>query len=150
NSARLRQASNNGAIANLPIAIVYARDRSGAHHTLQLEAPEPGDLADRLLKRDLHLGQRRYRRPQGQFLVEYMILPYITVNEHVIAELLRVSEAGAMSHHQPGMRPEHRNMVGDGTGVGRAGADVDQCDSPTARFDEMKRRHLRHALRANP
>src|SRR5262249_49791238 len=105
NSARLRQASNNGAIANLPIAIVYARDRSGAHHTLQLEAPEPGDLADRLLKRDLHLGQRRYRRPQGQFLVEYMILPYITVSEHVIAELLRVSEAGAMSHHQPGMRP---------------------------------------------
>src|SRR5262245_26798132 len=34
NSARLRQASNDGGIANLPIAIVHARDCSGAHHPL--------------------------------------------------------------------------------------------------------------------
>src|SRR5258708_6848755 len=32
-SARLRQASNDGGAANLPIAIVYARDPSGTHNT---------------------------------------------------------------------------------------------------------------------
>src|SRR6266850_1324386 len=34
NGARLRQASNDGRTANLPIAIIDARDRSGAHHAL--------------------------------------------------------------------------------------------------------------------
>ena len=32
-SARLRQTADDGGIANLPIAIVHARDGSGAHHT---------------------------------------------------------------------------------------------------------------------
>ena len=53
--ARLRQTPDDGRIANLPVAIIYTCDRSGPHDALQLESREPGDFADRLLNRDLHL-----------------------------------------------------------------------------------------------
>src|SRR5688572_31082857 len=46
-------------VADLPVSVVHARDRAGAHHPFQLEAREPGDLADRLLKRDLRSEERR-------------------------------------------------------------------------------------------
>ena len=136
-------------VADLPVAVVDARDRAGAHHPFQLEAREPGDLADRLFERDLHFGQRRDRRPQRQLLVEHVILPHIAVGEDVVAELLRVPEARAVPEHQPGMRSQHRDMVGDVAGVGRPGADVDHGDAAVAGLDQMKRRHLRHALDGN-
>src|ERR1700731_4326383 len=47
------------------------------------------------------------------------------------------------------MRPQHGNVVGYGAGVGRTGADVNHGDASIARLDEMKSRHLRHALRAS-
>ena len=78
-------------VADLPVAIVDAGHRSGAHDALQLEAGQPGDLADRLLERDLHLGQRRDRHPERQLIVEHVILAHIAVREHVVAELLRVA-----------------------------------------------------------
>jgi hypothetical protein len=55
--ARLRQTPNDGWISDLPIAVVHARDRSGAHHPFKLEARKAGDFAHRLLERDLHLRQ---------------------------------------------------------------------------------------------
>ena len=51
-----------------------------------------------------------------------------------------------MAEHQPGMRPQHGDVVGDVAGVGRAGADVDHGDAAIVRLDQMKGRHLRHAL----
>ena len=45
-SARLRQASDDSGVANLPVAVVDARDRSGSHDALLLEARKSGDLAD--------------------------------------------------------------------------------------------------------
>src|ERR1700682_6447818 len=45
------------------------------------------------------------------------------------------------------MRPQHGNVVGYGAGVGRTGADVNHGDASIAGLDEMKSRHLRHALR---
>ena len=54
-----------------------------------------------------------------------------------------------MSQHQPGMRPQHGNVVGYSAGIGRTSADVDHGDASIAGLDEMKGRHLRHALRDN-
>ena len=71
------------------------------------------------------------------------------VSEDVVAELLRVAEARTMSQHQPGVRPQHGNVVGYGAGVGRAGADVNHSDASIAGLDEMKSWHLRRALRDN-
>ena len=98
---------------SLPVAVVDGRDGAGAHDALQLEALEPGDLAHRLLERDLHLGERRDRHPERQVGVEHVVLAHIAVGEHVVAERLRVAQAGAVAEHQPGMRPQHRDVVGD-------------------------------------
>src|SRR5262249_47029955 len=43
-SARLRQTPDDARIADLPVAIIYTWDRSGAHHALQLESRELCDL----------------------------------------------------------------------------------------------------------
>jgi hypothetical protein len=37
-----------------------------------------------------------------------------------------------MADHQPGMRAQHRDMVGRGLGVRRADADIDQGDAAAA------------------
>ena len=88
-----------------------------------------GHLGHRLLQRHLHFGQRRDRHPQRQVLVEHVVLAHIAVGQHVVAELLGVAQAGAVAEHQPGMRPQHGDVVGDGLGVGRADADVDHGDA---------------------
>ena len=130
---------------DLPVAVVDARDGARAHQALELETFEAGDVLDRLLERDLHLGQRRDRHPQRQLAIEHVVLAHIAVREHVVAEPLRVAQAGAMAEHQPGMRPQHRDVVGDVARVGRTGADVDQGDAAIAGHDQMEGRHLRHA-----
>ena len=48
------------------------------------------------------------------------------------------------------MRPQHRDMVRDVAGVGRADSDVDQGNAFIAGLDEVKGRHLRRALWRNP
>src|SRR3546814_10268065 len=80
-------------------------DRPRPHHPLQLIALKPAHFAHRLLKRDLHLGKRRDRRPQRQVVVQHMVLAHIAVRQHIVAQLLRVPEPGAMPQHQPGVRP---------------------------------------------
>ena len=136
--------------ADFPIAVVDARDRSGAHQPLELEAGKPGDLADRLFERDLHLGKRGDRHEQRQFAVEHVVFADITMREHVVAEPLRVPETRAMAEHQPGVRAQHGDVVGHVARVGRTGPDVDQGDAAIAGLDEMKGRHLRHALGRGP
>ena len=92
-------------------------------------AVQAGDLRDRLLERDLDFGERRDRHPGRQVGVEHMVLAHIGVGEHIVAERLAVAEAGAMAEHQPGMRAQHGDVVGDGLGVGRADADIDHGDA---------------------
>src|SRR5579871_1535252 len=75
-----------------------------------------------------------------------MVLANIAMREYVVAEPLRVPQAGAMPDHQPGMRPQHSDMIGDIARVRRTGADVDERNAPIAGLDEMKGRHLRHAF----
>ena len=131
--ARLRQPLHRPAlVAQLPVAVVDGGDRAGAHDALQIVAGQPGDLGDRLLQRHLHLGQRRDRHPDRQVVVEHVVLAHIGVRQHVVAERLAVAQPGAVAEHQPGMRPQHRDMVGDGLGVGRADADIDHGDAAMA------------------
>ena len=83
-------------------------------------------------------------------MVEHVILADVTMREHVVAEPLRIPEARAMPQHQPGVRPQHRDVVGDVPRIGRTDADVDQGNAAIAGLDEMKGRHLRRALGRNP
>jgi hypothetical protein len=48
-----------------------------------------------------------------------------------------------MAEHQPGVRAQHRDMVGDGLGVGRADADIDHGDAAMILALQMIGRHLR-------
>ena len=47
-----------------------------------------------------------------------------------------------MADHQPRLGAQHREMVADRLGVGRADADVDQRDAAAVRADQMIGRHL--------
>src|ERR1700742_115032 len=75
-----------------------------------------------------------------------MVLAHVTVRQDIIAELLRRSQARTMPEHEPGVRAQHGDMVGDGAGIRWAGADVDHGDALKAGLYEMESRHLRHAL----
>ena len=137
--ARLRQSPDNGQmIAELPIAVVDTGHRSGSHDLLQIEAGEPRHLANRLLGRHLHLGKRRNGNPSRQLIVEYVVLANVTMRKHVVAELLRVAQARAVAEHQPCVRPQHRDMVGDVAGIRRAGADIDNGDTAAVRLDQPR------------
>ena len=50
-----------------------------------------------------------------------------------------------MADHQPGLGPEHRQMVAHGLGVGRTDADVDQCNARPAGRHQVIGRHLMFA-----
>ena len=76
-----------------------------------------------------------------------MVFAHITVREHVVAELLRVAQARAMAEHDPGMRAQDGDVVGDGLGVGRADADVDHADAAAVGAHQVVGRHLRQARR---
>ena len=48
-----------------------------------------------------------------------------------------------MADHQPAMRAQHREMIGDRLGVGRADADIDEGDAAIGRRRaQMVGRHL--------
>ncbi len=135
-------------LLELPIAVVGGGHRAGAHHRLQLIAGQAGDLGHRLLQRLLDLGQRRQRHPGRQCLVEHVIVARIGMRQHVIAQLLGVPQSGAVAQHQPDMRSQHGEMVGDGLGVRGADADIDQRGARAVGAFEMIGRHLRQARRA--
>ena len=59
-------------------------------------------------------------------VVEDVVAPQVAVGEHVVADRLRLPQAAAMADHQPAMRPQHREVVGDVLRVRGADADVDQ------------------------
>src|SRR6516165_117602 len=45
------------------------------------------------------------------------------------------------------MRPQHRHMISDVSGIGRPGSDVDEGGAPVVGLHDMPSRHLWHALR---
>jgi hypothetical protein len=52
-----------------------------------------------------------------------------------------------MSQHDPGVRTQHRDVVGDGLGVAGTDADVDEGDTPAMRQLDVVGGHLRDARR---
>ena len=52
-----------------------------------------------------------------------------------------------MAKHDPGVRPQHRDVVGDGLGIGRTDADVDHGDAAAVSAHQVVGRHLRQARR---
>lgn len=95
------------------IAVIDAGHRARPHDAFQLVAARARDLAHRLFQRHLDLGKRRDWDPRRQLLVKHMVLTHVAMCQHVIAELLRVAQPGAVAEHQPCMGPHHRDMVGD-------------------------------------
>jgi hypothetical protein len=76
-----------------------------------------------------------------------MVFAHVAVGQHVVAQLLGVAQAGAVAQHQPGVRAQHRDVVGDGLGVGRAHADVDHGDAGAVGAHQVVGRHLRQPRR---
>ena len=134
-------------VAQFPVAVVDGGDRAGAHDALEVVARKPSHFGNRLLQRHLDLGQRRDRHPHRQVVVQHVVLAHIGMGQHVVAQRLRVAQPGAVAEHHPGMRPQHRDMVGYRLGVGRPDADIDHRDAAVVRLFEMIGRHLWQARR---
>src|SRR5690625_4231306 len=79
-----------------------------------------------------------------------MILANITMSQHVITQALRRPETSTMTQHDPGRRPEHGNMIGNGFGIGRPNPDIDQGDAAMPWVQQMIRGHLRNATGSRP
>jgi hypothetical protein len=72
-----------------------------------------------------------------------VILAQVGMGQHEVAQPLRIAQPRAMADHQPGMRAQHRDVVGRRLGVRGADADVDQRDALAVRALEVIGRHLR-------
>jgi hypothetical protein len=57
-----------------------------------------------------------------------VVVAQIGVGQHVVADGLAFTQAAAVANHQPDVRAQHRQMVADGFGVGRADANINQRD----------------------
>ncbi len=77
-----------------------------------------------------------------QHAVENAVATHIGVGQYVIADGLRLTQAAAVTNHQPAMRTQDCQVIGDVLGVGRADADVDQCHAMAVFGDQMVGRHL--------
>ena len=69
------------------------------------------------------------------------------MRQHIVAELLAVPQPRAMAEHQPGMRTQHGDMVGDRLRIGRTDADIHHGDAGAEAALQMIGRHLRQARR---
>ena len=116
-------------VAQLPVAVVGGDHRAGAQPRLQRVAALAGDDLGRALQRQLDLGDRRDRDLRRQDVVQHMVVAQIGVGQHIVADGLGGPQAAAVADHQPGLGAQHRQVVGDGLGVGGADADVDQADA---------------------
>ncbi|KAI1691992.1 carboxy-terminal-processing protease [Ditylenchus destructor] len=132
-------------VAQFPVAVVDGGDGAGAHDALEVVAFEAGDFLHRAFQRHLHFGKRRDRHPDRQVVVENVVLAHIGMRQHIVAECLAVSKARAVAEHQPGVRAQDGDMVGDRLGVGRADADIDERDAAVPLLLDVIGRHLRQA-----
>ena len=123
-----RQAARGMGVAQFPIAIIGGDDGAGTHALFQVRAGFAADDFGGLGQRQLHLGDGGDGDFGRQNRVQHMVVTQIGVGQHIVADPLRVAQAPAMADHQPSLWPQHREVVADGLGVGRANADVDQAD----------------------
>src|SRR5690625_4086163 len=79
-----------------------------------------------------------------------MILANITMSQHVITQALRRPETSTMTQHDPGRRPEHGNMIGNGFGIGRSDPYIDQGEAARSWVKQMIRGHLWNATGSRP
>ncbi|EKD61222.1 MAG: hypothetical protein ACD_54C00341G0003 [uncultured bacterium] len=132
-----------GFIAQFPVSVINRCHRAGAHDAFQLVAVQLRHLGNRLLQRDLNLGQRRDRHPDRQVVIQNVIFAQVSMGKAEIAQGLAVAQARAMANHQPGMRAQHRDMIGGGFGIRRADTDIDQRNAVPIRPLQVIGRHLR-------
>ncbi len=71
-----------------------------------------------------------------------MVVAQIGVGQHIVADGLAFTQAAAVADHQPDIRAQHRQVVADGFGVGRADANVNQGDPFAIVGDQMPGWHL--------
>ncbi|MNZ88609.1 hypothetical protein D3C78_1075040 [compost metagenome] len=95
-----------------------------------------------MLKRELHFGQRRNWYVRRHHPVENPVATHVGVGQHVVANGLRLTQAAAVTDHQPAVRAQHGQVVGDVLGVGRADTDVDQGHAVAIAGDQVIGRHL--------
>ena len=79
-----------------------------------------------------------------------MILAYVAMGQHVIAQLLAVAQPGAVPQHDPGVRPQHSNVVGNVLGIGRTYPDIDHGDARMSLAHQVVRGHLGQARGSLP
>jgi hypothetical protein len=72
-----------------------------------------------------------------------------SVRDWLNSQALVVSQPAAVADHHHGVRSQHRQVVGDGLGVGRTDADVDQADAVAGRGAVVPGRH-RHSRPVRP
>ena len=77
-----------------------------------------------------------------QHAVKNAVAAHIGVGQHVVTDGLRLTQAAAVADHQPAMRAQHGQVVGDVLGVGRTDADVDQGDAVAVIGLQVIGRHL--------
>ncbi len=129
-------------IAQFPVAVVGGDDGAGAHALLEIGAAFAAHRFCRRGQRLLHFGDRGKRDLGRQYRIEHMVVAQVGMGEYVVADALAFAQAAAVADHQPDFGTDHRKVVGDGLGVGRADADVDERDARLVRPDQVIGRHL--------
>ena len=77
-----------GLVAQFPVSVVNSGDCSRPHDPFELVSFYLAHVGHGFLQRDLDLGQRRDRHPDGQVIVENVVLPKVGMGEHEIPEPL--------------------------------------------------------------
>src|SRR5690606_18548301 len=128
--------------SQFPVSVVVGDDGSGAQALFQFGSVSAGDGGGGVLQGGLDFGQRGQGDVRRHAVVEDVVVPQVGVGQHVVSDALRGAQAAAVSHHQPAVRAQHGEVVGDGFGVGGADADVHQRDALIVWRHEVVGGHL--------
>ena len=140
--AALVEAQGRFGIAQLPVPVVGGHDGAGAQAQLDLVARHAADRLGGVVQGALDLGDRGDGDIGRQHRVQHVIVAQIGVGQHIVADGLAGAQAAAVTDHQPDVRTGDGQVVGDGLGVGRPDADVDQGHALMARRGQVIGRHL--------
>ena len=128
--------------AQLPVAVVIGQHGAGAQAFFQFVATLTGDLCSSLLQRQLDFSQGRNRNVRRHDPVKNAVATHIGMGQHVIADGLRLTQAATVTDHQPAVRAQNGQVVGDVFRVGGADADIDQGHAMAIVGLQVVGRHL--------